>query len=377
MRVTFVLRCGARAWKTTVTPDAARDGGYLGSPVARRMWGIIGGNYTGQLTSYNTGEAHEDNPMVHTELVPYVLTSMAYETVGQEGAVSVVSPAGAGAESEGAPRAEWTLVAAVPRKSAHNKNLSSGSLCSLTFGSANPQIFRFFDQIKVRPYRSVMSGRAQQLTPGAAQNAVWSAHFRRHKMLWAHAKAKRREAEQAVGRIKVERSGRLLSKTDEEEDDDDLDVAGRISPADWTLYRIQPETAFLARPDGGMDRVPVIDIPPPDPLADVVQPWVTRLNFRRELLIKGASKVYSIQWLNCFAFHLDKQGLYLMGQAQPPADRQDDDPTILWEEYFLEWGPNMEFDQPRQLQGWWEEFLQQVPQHEDDRALFASPTHVP
>ncbi|KAJ9438128.1 hypothetical protein DIPPA_01215 [Diplonema papillatum] len=309
-----------RTWLTLYKQSVEGTWARGNSSTDERFWGILGANYCAQLTSYNTGASFEDTPAVESVLA----------------ACGVV-------EEDHSNR---DLVFCVPKDSPSDLNVRSGGLCSLVYGSTNPQTHHFFKQLSVRCWTSTVTGRGESLQDASAAEA-WDTCFSANPYLVNALKP----ATPLKTKVPPARARRVA---DEEEEADDVPT---LRFDRFSLWRLHRENGFLGRPPGGMDKVSVLVVPPVDPLAAHVQKWVSRVNFRRDILVEGVRTAYSIPLANCFCFHLDARGLYVMGCT-------DEDPT--WQEYFLEWGPSMTFDQPKQITSWWREFVSQTNISYDD-----------
>eukprot|EP01061_Rhynchopus_euleeides_P038851 TRINITY_DN66642_c0_g1_i1.p1 TRINITY_DN66642_c0_g1~~TRINITY_DN66642_c0_g1_i1.p1 ORF type:complete len:342 (+),score=116.25 TRINITY_DN66642_c0_g1_i1:39-1028(+) len=310
-------RCAILFYKKAV------DSTYAAAPKPgeSRFWGLVAGNYCAQLTTYNTGPTFEEKPVVHTELA----------------AVAVDE------DDKGLSR---DIVFVTPKGSQSEEDLKTGGLCSLMYGSANPQIMHFFNQLEAKCWTSTITGRGELLDAGEGGSIIFATHFAENPYLVGVAKQQQQQGPSAAG----SRNYKVLRNQlkDEEEEGDDGSAPSLDS---YSLWRLKQENGFLGRPDGGLDKQSVLTLPKLDPLGSVNQRWVTRINFRRDILTEGIRTAYSIPIINPWAFHIDCKGFYVMGQTE-------DDPT--WREFFLEWGPNMVFDEPRQVKTWWQEFVDQA-----------------
>eukprot|EP01063_Lacrimia_lanifica_P025233 TRINITY_DN33005_c0_g1_i1.p1 TRINITY_DN33005_c0_g1~~TRINITY_DN33005_c0_g1_i1.p1 ORF type:complete len:328 (+),score=92.28 TRINITY_DN33005_c0_g1_i1:99-1082(+) len=316
----MLRRCVLLQYKQVVSPtfDQAR------TPNETRFWGLVGANHSCQLTSYNTGDTFEEAPVVESVLV------------------------GCGVDEDASGR---DLVFALKKDSATEINVKTGSMCSLMYGAANPQVHHFFKQLGVRCWTATVTGRGVAVPGDEGGGELWTRQFAKHQFLLGAAAQRNRAAMKKWDDPLVQRAP---GTTDEEEDGDD-DVVNNAG--DYSLWRLKPENGYLGVPSGSLDKVSVMTVPQLDPLGGVVQRWVTRFNFRRDILIEGIRTAYSVPLKNAFCFHIDAAGLYVMGTTEA-------DPA--WQEYFLEWGPSMKFDETRQVKSWWAEFVRQTQLAVDD-----------
>ena len=280
-----------------------------------RFWDIISANFAAQVTTYNTGVSFEEKPVVHSDVTAALVCT-----------------------DEDAHR-DFLFV--TKKESESHINLLNGGMCSLMWGSTNPQIHHFFKQLNAKCWTSVVTGRGEEIPAEEGSALLFAKHFQENPFLIGALQ----EASPTQQRTNFKVLKNQLKDEDEEDD------SSAVRPEEFSLWRLKQENGFLGRPDSGLDKMSVLTIPELDPLGSVAQRWVSRINFRRDILTEGVRTAYSIPVINPFAFHIDKKGIYIMGQ-------QLEDPT--WQEFFLEWGPSMEFTEPRQVTTWWEEFVQQA-----------------
>ena len=311
-------------YKTAVSATAGTEKGAG----EQRFWELVASNHCAQLTTYNTGEQFDEEPAVHSELAA---TSLDEDDAGLHRDIVVVTK----------------------RESMTEHNLKTGGICSLMYGSTNPQIHHFFKQLNARCWTATLTGRGEEIPADEGGRLLFQKAFRKNAYLVNATQNKQEESSlKRVKAFKVQRrqDGELSVRDEDEDEDEEADGTAAINPDLFTVWRLKPESGFAGRPDGGLDKQSVLTIPAMDPLGAVVQRWVQRMNFRRDILIEGIRTAYNIPVQNAFVFHLNKKGFYVMGHTEDK----------VWQEFFLEWGPSMVFENPRQVKSWWSEFVDQA-----------------
>eukprot|EP00760_Papus_ankaliazontas_P011547 PhM_4_TR14843/c0_g1_i1/m.63787 len=306
------------------------------------------------------------------------MKQMLTSTIGQSTSSPVVSDIQPFCIHNFKNELESSVVLIVRNASEHNQNITDISKASMMVGHTDPQIFHWFKQLGSIPPRSLISGKAEKLS-GHTFDDVWWNTVVRHpvihdqaKEMWENdegvgqadrEKMKARELERDQKRMarmtgcdwRAKHKERERSPSPEEDEETPLYV---MNAEDFSLYRMHPETLYYADSGVAMHRVTTVFPEPRDPLARCAPRFIRMANLNRQKFIASVNFNYALKLSNAFAFDVTKKGMYLMGTPETEGSGKEE-----WNEYYLEFGKNMEITTEVDLD-WWFRGLMRFGQSE-------------
>jgi hypothetical protein len=264
-----------------------------------------------------------------------------------------------------------SLCIAIPKSSAHERNLPECEKVSFMCGHTDPQIFHWFKQLGTIPPRSITSGRAEVLT-GDLRSEVWEEMFVRHpsihdmaEKMWEtdeskteeeRVSIKRREREEDEARM-IRMSGSDWRKKHKERErnptqaEDDEKPVYIMKPDTFTVFRIKPAVSLYGDYGNNMLRVWDPEVPLMDPLSRCQGRFLRVVNMSRTKLVSSLNINYNLKLTNVFIYSIDKLGMCGMG-TQELFDPSGASRGEQWSEYRFEFGKDMEVTTEAELEYW-------------------------